>query len=274
MPKAIPNPDASQNGSLRKQLMQETPEDRGLWAGQAATAPPHTNLDFWTSHGSPDPATSGDAAEMEHLRLENAELRQNLENAQSQGNQAALDRQKEYEGLLEEKSELIRNLHLKIQELEAQKQPAPQTPKEEELLALSEELERERCQLQQERRELEEERRQLREDEESMTKQMRDMEVQMARERADFARQRSELNRVSEEIRREMDNIERNGLLNQRLGQLRQRFQDVVNPKGHTGGPRSSSSAAGAASETADAAEAKESAPSGRRETFLGRLFG
>jgi len=223
MPKAIPNPDASQNGSLRKQLMQETPEDRGLWAGQAATAPPHTNLDFWTSHGSPDPATSGDAAEMEHLRLENAELRQNLENAQSQGNQAALDRQKEYEGLLEEKSELIRNLHLKIQELEAQKQPAPQTPKEEELLALSEELERERCQLHQERREIEEERRQLREDEESMTKQMRDMEVQMARERADFARQRSELNRVSEEIRREMENIERNGLLNQRLGQLRQR---------------------------------------------------
>ena len=52
---------------------------------------------------------------------------------------------KEYESLLEEKSEVIRSLHLKMQEGHAG--VTAEVPREEELLALSEELERERAQL-------------------------------------------------------------------------------------------------------------------------------
>src|SRR5436853_55144 len=65
------------------------------------------------------------------------------------------DHRKEYESLLEEKSELIRQLHERVQELEAGAR-APHSPKEEELLEMSEELERERSQFRQEQRELEE----------------------------------------------------------------------------------------------------------------------
>src|SRR5207244_8585138 len=103
-----------------------------------------------------------DEVELERVVTENAQLRATV---------------KEYENLLDEKSEVIRELHQRIQEL--QDRPAGETPREEELLALSEELD---C-----------ERRQLKDDEEALMKQMRDMEVQMSRERAEFARQRNEL---------------------------------------------------------------------------------
>jgi hypothetical protein len=220
------------------------------------------------------------APELEGLLRENSELRAiiaELKQASDPGPRPEaedlLDRQKEYESLLEEKSEVIRSLHLRIQELEAHRPAAPATPKEEELLALSEELDRERCQMQQERRQLEEDRRQLRDDEQLMTKQMRDMEVQMARERADFARQRSELNRIYEDIRREMDNIERNGMLNQRLSLLRQRTQETVNPGGGPPTPRAPGAAAPDPSNPGTAAEPPAGSTK-RRDTLLGRIFG
>src|SRR5205085_7077217 len=100
------------------------------------------------------------------------------------------ERQTEYESLLEEKSELIRSLHLKLQELQ-EKAAVPPLPDEDELRALAEDVERERVQVQRERRELDDLRRQLTDDEQTMTQQMRQMEVQMARERADLARQRN-----------------------------------------------------------------------------------
>src|SRR5262245_43835186 len=141
-------------------------------------------------------------SELEHLRAENEELRavvleleQALQSA-SGGQQDWEERAREYEGLLEEKSELIRNLHLRIQELE-EAQPAEPAkprgplPREDELLTLSEELERER--------------RQLREDEESLMEQMRQMEVQMAKERAEMARQRTDLSRLQNDLRHELE---------------------------------------------------------------------
>jgi hypothetical protein len=279
MAKAIPNPDMPLHGNVRRQL-QSGSEDRAIRNAEGATSSPHpVKLDFWSADQD-TPTDVANAEEMAHLRLENeqlrrsiAEIRENLEDVHKRDDQVANERLKEYESLLEEKSELIRNLHLKIQELSEQR-PVAQTPKEEELLALSEELERERCQLQQDRRQMEDERKQLAEDEESMVKQMRDMEVQMARERADFARQRTELNRVYEEIRREMENIERNGLLNQRLGQLRQRFQDVINPKGSAPSISKSSPPPGPRPEgTAQPVGEPEVAPK-RAQSFLGRLFG
>jgi hypothetical protein len=294
MAKAIPNPEVPANGTGTKHLPPETADSPGLRGGPRSGSSGYINL--WGSdpqglaNEDPEllktlgiqPQGPDDSAELEQYRHENAELRSiiaelhdRLEAAQKQEQEGLQDRLKEYEGLLEEKSELIRSLHLKVQELEA-RPLVPQTPKEEELLALSEELDRERCQLQQDRRQLEEERKQLVEDEELMTKQMRDMEVQMARERADFARQRIELNRLYEEIRRELDNVERNGLLNQRLGQLRERFQDVAN--GHSGPRPSLRSASSPNLSLPDTPPAENAVPreepGKRRESFLGRLFG
>ena len=126
-----------------------------------------------------------DFQDLEHLRGENEELRAlvlELEQAlhSSAGGQEDWEaRSREYEALLEEKSELIRTLHRKVQTLEQalagqeevqeEKHPSGPLPGEEELMMLSEELERER--------------RQLKEDEEALMEQMREMEVQMARER-------------------------------------------------------------------------------------------
>src|SRR5438132_12314970 len=66
-----------------------------------------------------------DAADLNALRRENAELRSKLEELEQliqgpDGIEAAwAERQREYEALLEEKSEVIRELHLKVQELQS-----------------------------------------------------------------------------------------------------------------------------------------------------------
>src|SRR5204862_3037058 len=113
-----------------------------------------------------------------------------------------------------EKSELIRTLHRKVQALEQElagkeeikeeKRPAGPLPREDELMMLSEELERER--------------RQLKEDEEALMEQMREMEVQMARERAEMARQRTELQRLQNELSHQLALTTRDATLRARLG--------------------------------------------------------
>jgi hypothetical protein len=217
----------------------------------------------------------------EALRRENhelreiiAELKQQLAQQGESGHSAVTEKQKEFDALLEEKTEIIRALHQKLQESPSRASSSSGGQNEEELLALSEELDRERCQLQQEHRQLEDERKQLQEDEELMTKQMREMEVQMARERADFARQRSELTRIYEEIRREMENIERNGLLNQRLGQLRQRLHE--SSAGVSAPSRSGSNPVfpAARPERPAVAQPVDPASTKRRDGLIGRFFG
>ena len=225
---------------------------------------------------SPASAPAGDPLELEGLRAENnelrsiiAELRQLVDEAATKGEETWAERQKEYESLLDEKTETIRVQAEKIQELENRPPPGPATPKEEELLAMSEELERERCQMQQERRQLEEDRNQLAEDEQTMTQQMRDMEVQMAKERADMARQKTELQRIHDEIRHELEKIERNGQLNQRLGQLRQRYQEVSARSGVTG-----ESSGGVQGLPAAEPEPPKTDPKKRDSGLLRRFFG
>src|SRR5262249_40006861 len=162
--------------------------------------------------------------DLEELRAENAELRTSIvelqqlveDNAQ-QAEQTWAERQREFESLLEEKSEVIRNLHRKLQE-HGDHRPNGPAPREEELLALSEELERER--------------RQLKEDEEALMQQMRDMEVQMSRERAELARQRNELQRLQTEIRHELELAARDSTLRERLAPLQRRAQEAINRRG------------------------------------------
>src|SRR5262249_60729830 len=130
------------------------------------------------------------AHEVEALRQENDQLRQlcaDLEQALQEATCEAAEagspeaRVGELEGLLEEKTETIRRLYQELDEARAAQAapaaPAPRhgpIPREEELLALSEELEAER--------------RQLQDDERSLMEQMRQMELGMARERAERAR--------------------------------------------------------------------------------------
>lgn len=184
------------------------------------------------------------AAENQELRSIIAELRQLLDEQSSQGGQdSSEEKEREYEALLEEKTDTIRNLHVRMQELErlatepsgggggagggAGAETGAQ-PDNDEMLALSDELERERCQLEQERRQLEADRRQLREDEEAMMRQMREMELQMAKERAELARQRNELQRLHSEIRHELELAQRDAAVNERLRLLQRRHQEVA----------------------------------------------
>jgi chromosome segregation ATPase len=163
-----------------------------------------------------------DETEVDRLRRENEELRAALVEAREAAGQPQGDseqwaeRKKEYESLLEEKSDVIRELHKKIRHME--EDLGDDAPREEELIALSEELERER--------------KQLKDDEESLMKQMREMEVQMSRERAEMARQRADLQRLHSELRHELDLAQRDASLRERLAPLQRRSQEVMNRRG------------------------------------------
>jgi predicted RNase H-like nuclease (RuvC/YqgF family) len=173
-----------------------------------------------------------DPAEVEKLESENEQLRGIVEELHQQledmGKGGDSEREREFEAMLEEKTERIRELHARIRELETGGSEEPAGPKgdgpgDDELVALSDELERERCQLERERQQLEDDRMQLREDEESMMRQMRDMELQMAKERAELARQRNELQRLHSEIRHELELAQRDAAVNERLKMLQRK---------------------------------------------------
>src|SRR5438045_1773425 len=92
------------------------------------------------THVSVDRVASDEGGDAEHLRAENEELRSlvlELEQAlrhHPSGGDDSDARTREYEALLEEKSELIRNLHRKVQVLEhdlarSKAAPPPEAPK-------------------------------------------------------------------------------------------------------------------------------------------------
>jgi hypothetical protein len=173
-----------------------------------------------------------DPEQLELLRLENAVLKSRIAELEAgKGEAAWLERQREYEMLLEEKSEVIRGLHQKLQESQeaqesainaADNAPAPggssvscsgsKLGQAEEILRL--------------KREMEEQRRQLEQDEEDMMGQMRQMELTMAKERAEMARQRQEVQRLQAELTRAQEQSSRDPELKERLNSLR-RNQDA-----------------------------------------------
>jgi chromosome segregation ATPase len=251
-----------------------------------ATSKPHgggTNDNYPEQYILDDPSAQGvdSLQELEHLRGENnqlralcAELEQALQEATQGPDPAAQDeRIREYEALLEEKTEMIRSLHQQLQEAqgaleEIDSRPAGDAPAargpvpaEDELLRLSEELERER--------------RQLQEDEESLMAQMRQMELSMARERAEMARQRNDLQRLYGEIRHELERLERNGALQSKMEELKAKLQDVQNRRGaapQSVGRPATPPTATPANGTPEVAPAAP--PPGKKEGFMGRLFG
>ena len=172
--------------------------------------------------GAEAPLPESEEAEM--LRGENAALRAKVDELEQMLPLAVQDaeerwgeRQREYESLLEEKSEVIRGLHLKIAELReraASSAPAAEdsnepTPDRQELLRL--------------KRELEEQREQMAIDEESMMAQMRQMEMALAKDRAELARQRAEMQRLQGELKHDLETASRDGGLRERLTALQRR---------------------------------------------------
>jgi chromosome segregation ATPase len=156
--------------------------------------------------------------QVEKLLRENHQLRLSAEQAKQRLAQSERTveqcraREQEYESLLEEKSEVIRQLHGQIQHTGPQKSAA-EIPNEEELIALHQELEREREQLKQ--------------DEEHLMAQIRDMEVSMARERADMARQRSELMRLQNELKHQLEQASKDAAMRERLAPLFKLQEDI-----------------------------------------------
>ncbi len=279
MAKALPDTERQQNGihhepagaaltaepsPSEEQALKGTPLPGGspYWEPEPPSDPDLAPLAA-DGQAEPAPGSAAEPEEVEQLRRENAALQraiarreQELQERLEEMEHAWAERQKEYEGLLEEKSEVIRELHLKVQEHQ-QHRPVAATPREEELLALSDELERERCQLEQERRQLQEDRTQLKADEEDLMKQMREMEVQMSRERAEIARQRNEIQRLHSEIRHELELATRDATLRERLLPLQRRHQEMMHRKGgqvsarESAGPEAPPPPAPAASEPA-----------------------
>jgi hypothetical protein len=205
-------------------------------------------LSGWDDEPAPPPAgppaAAGAAADEQLARAEKM-----LADLKKEAEQALLDQQAEFERILEEKSGLIRELHLKVQELEQRPARPVATPREEELMALSEELERER--------------QQLKEDEDALMEQMGQMEVQMSRERAELARQRTELQRLQGEIRHELELAARDAALRERLAPLQRRHQEMTRGRGP---------AAPEAPAPAEAAPADTARPGG--SGIFRRLFG
>jgi len=227
----------------------------------------------------PDPETE-DFSEQEPLQQENAQLRalcieleQALQEATQQNAVAVDERLREYEALMEEKDEMIRQFHQELQnaqvavaELEGQlnQSSAPRVyagpaPREEELLALSEELEQER--------------RQLQEDEQTLMDQMREMEVCMAKERAEMARQRNDLQRLQAEIRHELERLERSGALQNKINELKSKLHDATTRRGMAPG---SSVNLPPVHPQQQAVPQQQPAPPAKKEgsSLMGRLFG
>lgn len=166
--------------------------------------------------------------EVSILRQENARLRRRTEELESQLAQLAQqrrqpldaddaweERQREYEMLLDEKSQAIRNLHLQLQEVQQAESIDPN-----ELHRMKEQLEADRLRLQ--------------EDEQSLMEQARNLEMSMARDRADLARQRCELQRLQQEWAREVELAMRDDGLRERLAHMQRRHDSVAVRPGTT----------------------------------------
>jgi chromosome segregation ATPase len=263
MAKPLPATGARRNGALGALL--HSPSNGAV---QEVEKPDAGLIDY-----SDDvPAACDDAellrAENEQLRALCTELEQALQEASQQGDPNYEDRIREYDALLDEKSETIRGLHQQLQdaqamiaELEADRGNKPKvtgpTPREEELLNLSEELESER--------------RQLQEDEQSLMGQMRDMEMTMAKERAEMARQRNDLQRIQSEVRHELERLERNGALQSKIDGLKSKLHDATTRRGMA----TTGAAPAAPPQKAPPAQPQQAPEAPKRDaSIFGRFFG
>jgi hypothetical protein len=188
---------------------------------------------------SADRATPNDAdltKVVAQLRTENAQLKQFVDQARnrlSQMDRAAehwQGREQEYENLLEEKSEQIRQLQAQVGELERNGGGGARPDgggagvlSEEELLQIQNQLDEERRQMEQERRDMEEE--------------FKRAELAMAKERADMARQKGELQRARRELEVMIETAQRVAVNAEQQNRINQLRSDLLKRPGGGGGP-------------------------------------
>ena len=163
--------------------------------------------DSGSAHGKHPPSPTESA---ERLAKENAELKRRI--IDLEGELANLtpetwaEQQRNFEQLLDEKSEIIRTLNHKIQSLTESGNLGAHDYEQEKLQALAADLEA--------RNE------QLRADEEAMQMQVREMEMRMSRERAELARQKAQIDRLHADLERELEVANRDPNLRDRLRSL------------------------------------------------------
>ena len=148
MAKAIPNPEPPWNGGALERgssPREKAPRVGGVPSGLepwdtdellGKDAAPASGLH---DAGAADGLAGQLQAENNELRSIIAELQQELEAVSTKSEQGWVDRQKEYDGLIDEKNEMIRQMHVRVQELEVMR-PNRRCPRKEELIAMSEEL--------------------------------------------------------------------------------------------------------------------------------------
>jgi len=209
--------------------------------------------------------------EIEQLREENEKLRRRARDAEQLLEQIAgsgddwTEKQKEYETLLDEKSEVIRSLHIRLRDLQegavagaGLRSAGARAADDDEVARLKEQL------LEQSR--------QLKEDEQELMQQMRQMEMAMSRDRAELARQRSEMQRMQAELAHEIEMASRDPALREKLLSLQRRQQETVARKG------TSAAVKGAGAQQSvprpEPVEPPTATADPRKSGFLGRLFG
>ncbi len=216
---------------LRKELEQLSATNREILGELRSHSHLEINLDAVAAPPPPAPERKSPPPAFDvviHAR-ENADLRRRiaeLERAARSapaGDDSWVERQREYEALLDEKSDVIRTLHMKIQQLE--ENVAMSMPAVDSQAVHDDVVERMRL-------ELDEQRRQVEQDEENLMRQMRDMEVSLAKDRADLARQRAEIQRAQADFHRELEMASRDPQLHDRLMSLQRRSQENMGRKG------------------------------------------
>lgn len=218
---------------------------------------------------APSPSSNGEPAsvQVEELRRENERLRMNLEQLRNRAAQFEREgelwraREKEYEMMLEEKSELIRQLH---QEARVQQPVAKSTdgPSEDELVALHQELQRERAMLEEDRLALEE--------------QFRQSEIQMSKERAEIAKLRADVNRMQNEVKRQMEILEREAKVRGEMSNFMRLREELQTNANRTPGGRPTPTPGSSPTPIPDLPAMDRRAPEGgqkSRASFFGGLF-
>jgi hypothetical protein len=290
MAKPLSSSEASKVNPKLAQIMRSRSQETGTEQVDVSTDTPMPprDSDPWLN----DTASSGDSAvlssgpplmeapssptqtklsnsvflQVDSLRGENARLRTTvkeleaaIEELEHTSQSATGSRLKELEAIVEQKDEVIRELHQRLnggaapeseEVMEKGVTVSALREREEEMLALSEDLERER--------------KQLGEDEKALMQQMREMEIQMSRERAEVARQRNEVQRLHNELSHELELAQRDAGLRERLAPLARRQQESSSRRGtpqknDQGGPAPQGGA-----------KSQDEGGGG----FLGRLFG
>jgi hypothetical protein len=224
-----------------------------------------------------EPVPLPEHEELAVLRVENIQLRarveeleQILEATTDQTEQMWAEQQKEYEMLLEEKSEVIRTLHQELQEL--REQPAEGEVRPVRRSANEDALQSEVAAL---KEQLEQQRQQLLEDEQALMDQMRQMEIAMSKERVEMARQRSELQRLHQELQHAIEQAHKDGGLRERLQALQRRAAPEAAPPAGQANPAPGRPAPRRALPTQSALPGANGASSNRPSSgFLRRLFG